>query len=180
MGIRGRLIFPFIAEISQLDLSGTAADPDGAGALTSGYDDLLQAPVRVPDGTITGSTAEKYVTPTTKLKVQVEDQAWEALRMMRTGDSPNTEVVLVFHFRDLEAAGLVDATTGDALVPRKGDRLISIRRKADDSLVQAVSYPPGLYCIEAQPRSYGLTGLRRNLLVCTFRDRMTSAPAAGG
>lgn len=36
--MRGRLINPFLAEITQLDTVATAADPDGAGALVSGYD----------------------------------------------------------------------------------------------------------------------------------------------
>ena len=36
--MRGRLINPFLAELAQLDMAATAADPDGAGPLTSGYD----------------------------------------------------------------------------------------------------------------------------------------------
>jgi len=178
MGYRGRLIFPFVAELARLDLEGTAADPDGAGPMTTGFDDVLQAPLRVPDGTVDGATAETYLSPI-KLRCQVEDESWEQLRMMRTGDAPASDVILVFHFKDLELLGYVDATTGDALAPRVGDKLVSIRRSPDDTLVQAVHDPPGLYCVEAQPRSYGLSGLRRNLLACTFRDRPRSSPTAG-
>jgi hypothetical protein len=108
------------------------------------------------------------------LTVQVEDQVWEQLREMRTGTVNSIEMTLVIHFRELEDLGLVDATTGDALAPRKGDRLKSIHHKSDSSLVQAVPTPPGLYVVEAQPRSHGLSGLRRNLLVVTLRDRTRS------
>ena len=46
--MRGRLIFPFLAELHRLDTTGTATtDPDGAGPLTSGYDPDFKEPVGV-------------------------------------------------------------------------------------------------------------------------------------
>jgi hypothetical protein len=36
--VRGRLVNAFLAEITRLDTVATAADPDGAGPLASGYD----------------------------------------------------------------------------------------------------------------------------------------------
>ena len=37
--MRGRLIFPFVAELHRLDTAAMATvDPDGAGGLTGGYD----------------------------------------------------------------------------------------------------------------------------------------------
>ena len=118
--MRGRLINPFAAELAQLDTAATAADPDGPGPLTSGYDADFQ------------------------------------------------ETVL-FHFGDLEQLGLVDPTTGDALL-RPGDRLVAIRDLRTGDLVQAIRTPPGLYLTEAQPQSFGLGG-RRNLLLATFSER---------
>jgi hypothetical protein len=76
--------------------------------------------------------------------------------------------VLVFHFRDLERMGLVDAATGEALL-RINDRLVAIHRM-DGVLVQSVRTPPGLYATEVQPQSFGL-GLSRNLLLVTFDER---------
>lgn len=169
-GYRGRLIWPFVARVARLDPAGT----DAAIAPDLGYDDVFREPRQVADGTQVGVDARAEL-EAIDLPCQVEDQAWEQLRMMRTGIAAQLEVVLVFHFRDLELRGLVDATTGTALVPRVGDRLASIHRSADLSLVQEVPTPPGLYCVEALPRSHGLSGLERNLLVCTFRERQRSS-----
>lgn len=175
MGYRGRLIWPFTARIARHDPASTATDPDGAGDLESGFDDVFREPVQVPEtGSQIGRDARAEFEPL-DLPCQVEDQVWEQLRMMRTGNASRAEVVLVFHFANLELLGLVDAETGTALAPRVGDRLVSIHRSLDLSVVQAVPTPPGLYCEEAQPRSYGLSGLDRNLLVCTFRERERSS-----
>jgi hypothetical protein len=74
----------------------------------------------------------------------------------------------VFHFADLERLGLVDPTTGEALL-RIGDRLTAIRDYRTGDLIQAVRTPPGLYLTEPQPE-FGLGGCR-NLLLATFSER---------
>ena len=78
---------------------------------------------------------------------------------------------LVFHFRDLEQLGLVDAASGDALI-RPSDRLGALYAR-DGQLVQAVRTPPGLYVTEARPIGFGLHRRRpsRNLLLVSFQDR---------
>lgn len=170
-GYRGRLIWPFVARIARLDPAGT----DAAVAPDAGFDDVFREPRQVPTaGVQQGLDARAELDPL-DLRCQVEDQAWEQLRMMRTGNGAQSEVVLVFHFADLELAGLVDGAIGTALAPRVGDRLVSIHRAIDLTVVQAVPTPPGLYCVEAQPRSHGLSGGERNLLVCTFRERQLSS-----
>ena len=77
---------------------------------------------------------------------------------------------------DLERLGLVDSTTGDALV-RPNDRLAGLY-DLGGLLVQAVRTPPGLYVVQAQPRGFGLGRgrPRRNLLLVTFEARQL-APA---
>lgn len=167
---RGALIFPFLARIHPLDLAGTAASP-GPG-IPSGFDPHFRVPVRVPNGTQQGQSARRELPPV-ELTCQVEDEAWESLQMMRSGNSPNTRVLLVFHFEELEYLGHVDAATGDALMPRVGDRLGAILRHPDGLLVQEMAEKPGIYCTQAQPRSHGPGG-HRNLLVCTFEARDTS------
>ena len=167
---RGRLIFPFLACIGQLDTVATEADPDGAGPLTSGYDPDFREPVRVPlVGSQVGSAARRELDPI-YVPIQIEDEAWEALSAMRTGDSPRTLLRVVMHFADLERLGYVDSTTGDAKVPRKADRLISIHNYSTRALVQMMP-GGGLFCTEAQPRSHGLGSLRRNLLLVVFENR---------
>lgn len=164
--MRGRLIHPFLAEIARLDTAATAAEPDGAGPLASGYD-LDFKETRVFEASGARRDARKEMPPI-RVPCQVEVGAFEALRQLASGNSPDSRVTLVFHFRDLERMGLVDAATGAALV-RVNDRLVAIH-DLDGRLVQAVRTPPGLYAVEVQPQSFGL-GRRRNLLLVTFEER---------
>ena len=169
-GYRGRLIWPFVARIRPLDAAAT----DASVPTNDGYDDVFREPRQIESAGRQEGVDARVEGTAVDIPCQVEDQAWDQLRMARTGNDPQGEVVLVFHFQALELAGHVDATTGTAKVPRVGDRLASIHRSADLSLVQAVTTP--LFCVEAQPRSHGLSGLERNLLVCTFRERARSSP----
>jgi hypothetical protein len=161
--MRGRLINPFLAEIAQLDTAATATDPDGPGPLTTGYDPDFKETVVLP-----ASGDARREKPPLRVLCQVEVGTFEALQQLATGNSPNSKVTLVFHFRDLERMGLVDPATGDALV-RVNDRLAAIR-DLGGNLVQAIRTPPGLYATEVQPQSFGL-GLCRNLLLVTFEER---------
>jgi hypothetical protein len=175
--MRGRLIFPFLAELHRLDSQAMATeDPDGAGPLASGYDPDFKEPVLVDaddDGVAEPYRRER---PPVRVPCQVEPEALEALRMTAIGNTPRSNIDLVFHFRDLERLDLVDATTGDALI-RPSDRLGALYDVAGN-LVQAVRTPPGLYVTEARPSGFGLHRQRprRNLLIVTFQDR----PAARG
>ena len=178
--MRGRLIFPFLAELHRLDTRGTAeADPDGAGPLVAGYDPDFKESVLVDgddDGVGERVRAEH---PAVRLPCQVELEAFDALRMFAAGNSPKSRFELVFHFADLEREGLVDAATGDALV-RPGDRLGGLYDRAGE-LVQAIRTPPGLYATEARPIGFGLNMARprRNLLLVAFEDRQQAVGRAG-
>jgi hypothetical protein len=172
--MRGRLINPFLAEIAQLDTAATAADPDGAGPGVSGYDPDFKETVILgtPGGERLDARKEK---PPIRVPCQVEVGAFEALQQLAAGNSPNSRIVLVFHFRDLERMGLVDTATGEPLL-RINDRLVAIHRM-DGVLVQAVRTPPRLYATEVQPQSFGL-GLSRNLLLVTFDEREVAVRGA--
>jgi hypothetical protein len=165
--MRGRLINPFLAELARLDTVATAADPDGAGPLTSGYDPDFKETVIVPATGERGADVRKEMEPI-RIPCQVEVGVFAALQQLASGNSPDSKVTLVFHFRDLERMGLVDASTSDALL-RVNDRLAAIYDLAG-RLVQAIRTPPGLYATEVQPQSFGL-GLCRNLLLVTFEER---------
>lgn len=162
---RGRLIFPFLCELSRLDSSATSQDPDGAGDLTSGYDSLWREPAIVPQGDTGKSARQEFAS--IRVPAQIEDDTWMRLRQMLNGVVPETRTTLVMHFSDLEDAGLVDAA-GMALV-RVGDRLEAIY-DMDENLVQRVPTPPGLYVTEATPAGFGL-GTHRNLLLVTVKPR---------
>ncbi|TBR17485.1 MAG: hypothetical protein EPO57_09130 [Chitinophagaceae bacterium] len=164
--MRGRLINPFVAELAQLDTVATATDPDMGGPLTSGYDDVFKEVVKLTSG----ASARKEK-PVIFVPCQVEVGTFEALAQLAQGNAPQSRVVLVFHFQDLELMGLVEGGTGDALI-RVNDRLVSIRRYRDNALVQAVkSSSGGLFATESQPQSFGLCGGERNLLIVSFDER---------
>jgi hypothetical protein len=169
--VQVHLINAFAAELAQLDTAATAADPDGLGPLTSGYDADFQEPVLVPIAAGGGQDARREK-PAIRVPCQVEVQAFAELTELATGNSPHSRLVLVFHFVDLEQLGLVHPTTGDALL-QVGDRLVAIRDLRTGELVQAIRTPPGLYLTEAQPE-FGL-GRRRNLLLATFTERALGA-----
>ena len=143
--MRGRLLFPFVAEIAQLDRAASRFDPD------------FKEPL--PDGRV-----ERTIT----LPCQVEVGEFETLEEAFSGDVPKTVLTLVFHFRDLERQGLIDAGTGEAKL-RVGDRLAALRDRAGN-IVQAIQTPPGLFAIEVRPLTFGF-GLSRNLLLAAFHDR---------
>lgn len=174
MGYRGRLINRFTARLGVLDAEATGADPDTEGPATSGYDDVFRVPVLVSTEAAPTTGEVRRLELEQDLPCQVEDDTWEALQMMRSGDSPRTQVTIVFHFRDLEEREVVDER-GEATCPKKGDRLVGIYQADGETLVQAM--PEGdeaLYCTQVAPRSFGLSGGKRNLLVCTFERRDTS------
>ena len=143
--MRGRLLFPFVAEIAQLDRAASRFDPD------------FKEPL--PDGRV-----EQPVT----LPCQVEVAEFETLEESFSGDLPKTALTLVFHFRDLERLGLVEAETGEPRL-RVGDRLAALRDRAG-KIVQAIRMPPGLFIVELRPVTFGF-GLSRNLLLAVFHDR---------
>ena len=83
---------------------------------------------------------------------------------------PRFRIALVFHFRDLERADLIEPLTG---VPRlaAGDRLAALYDRTD-ALVEMFPNPPGYFATAATPLSYGLGSRpRANLLLVTFADR---------
>ena len=170
--MRGRLIFAFLAEVARLDTLAIAqVDPDGPGPSTSGYDPDFKESVLVDaDDDGIGERVRKEHPPV-RLRCQVEPEAFEELHMFASGNAPHSRIVLVFHFRDLEQQGLVDAATGDALI-RPGDRLAAIY-DLNQVLVQAIRNPPGLFVTEARPIGFGLNLAKpsRNLLLVSFSNR---------
>jgi hypothetical protein len=168
--MRGRLIFPFLAELFRLDaLSMATIEP--------GYDADFKEPALLDadgDGLAAPFRREH---PPVRVPCQVEPEAFQALRMATAGNTPRSSFDLVFHFGDLERLGLVDPTTGDALI-RPSDRLGGLY-DVEGRLVQAVRTPPGLYVTESRPIGFGLNRRRphRNLLLVSFQDRAAARGA---
>lgn len=162
--MRGRLIFPFLAELHRLDPLAMSTQPPG-------YDDDFKEPALFDsDGDGVGDSFRREHPPV-RVPCQVETESLNALRMTPSGNTPQSSLDLVFHFRDLERLGLVDVPSGEALI-RPSDRLGALF-DGDGELVWAVRTPPGLYVTEARHAGFGLFRRRprRNLLVVTFNDR---------
>ena len=173
MGYRGRLIFPFTADLRQLDTVATEDDPDGAGPLTSGYDSDFREPITIPEtGKQIGDSA-RVEKDALLLPCQVEPVTIESLQELFAGNVPDSSMILVFHFEDLESGGLVD-NNGNPKV-QISDRLDALYDSAGTK-VQSFPSPPGLYVTEARPIGIGI-GLKRNLLAVAFNDREQAALA---
>lgn len=158
---RGRLICPLVVELARLDTDATRA--------AGGYDTTFK--------TMKPGVARREL-PVVRLRAQVEMGKWEGQNQTQAGNVPDSRLTLAFHFRDLEAAGLVDLATGDAKI-RVGDRLVAIYDRTGtvkDATVKTAN--GGLYATEVQHAGLGLGG-RRNLLVVVFDERpqgLTSNP----
>ena len=165
--MRGRLVDPFLCEISRIDTAATAAlDPDGAGPLTSGYDADFKEPTRTSNATAQGSGTVATVYKTAvRIRAQVEVGTFEKMQAFFTGNSPDIKMVLISHFKELERAAMVDAN-GRAML-RVGDRLDGIYT-LKGQLVQIMTTP--LFCVQPEGTSYGI-GLHRNLLALYFEAR---------
>ncbi len=154
---RGRLIFPFVAEIQRV--AAGPADPD-----------FKEAALEDPNGDGLDDGVRTELSPI-RVPCQVEPESFEAINMLASGNSPRTRLELVFHFRDLERLGLVDQATGNPLI-QPGDRLQALYGTSG-VLVQTFRNPPGVFVREARPIGFGL-GLgraTRNLLLVSFDAR---------
>lgn len=168
---RGRLIFPFLAQLHRRDAHALATSP--------GLDDDFKEPAIVDrdgDGLPDRTRPER---PPDLVPCQVEPRSDEALRMFAAGNSPRVRVELVFHFADLERLALVDPSTGEQLIGA-GDRLGGLFTM-DGALVVSVPATPGLFVVEVSPLGFGLPhrAPRRNLLRVVFEDRSSGAPRGG-
>ena len=172
---RGRLIFPFKAVIARLDTVETRIDPDGAGSLSSGYDDDFREPTL---HTESGARVDDRKETLVEVPCQYEDRTFENLQMMPAGDSPTTNILLTMHFCDLERLGLVDPVTGVARI-HKNDRLVEIMETCSGDRVQEYRNPPGVFVTQAVPAGLGI-GLKRNLLLVTFQSREQSVRGVTG
>ena len=158
---RGRLIFPSVVRIKQLDTeaTGNAGDYDetaGEAILTSTADGL-------------GESALQYKTEI-ELRAQLEERDFfEQLDQFMQGNAPNTRLHLTFHVDDLERAGLWDeqGSWGTRCRLRVGDRVVSFADVKGRELF-AVPENPGLFVTEVRPTGFLET---QNLVVCVLSDR---------
>lgn len=175
---RGRLIFPFIADLGLLDTVQMAADPDGPGGYSSGYDDHFREPVKITPST--GSTPGKLLRRERRIQLsaQVEDDLGDVMEMLASGNTPTNSLGLVFHFSELERRGAVEALSGRSIIKAPGARLISLGNPRTGQVIERYDNEPGYWATMSKSMGYGL-GPERNLLLVVFEERDTSIPASG-
>lgn len=141
-----------IAVIYPLDVAATRAhDPAGPG--TSGYSEVFREPIAYNDGSgdRTDSRQEGTVI---RIPCQVENMTEEKLKEMAVGDSPVSNIMLVFHRIDLARLSLLDANGNVAI--KKGDRIDSLERHGAPIGTTVKNFSsPGLYIHEMRSRSFG-------------------------
>ena len=171
---RGRLVFPFLIDIAQLDTAATAADPDGVGPATSGYDDDFREPIVVPPSDDSSEPGDVHRVETiVQLLAQVESDQQGEIVMMLAGKSSNSSRTLIFHFADLERIGMVEVGTGQPKLRAPGDRLAAIRNHRTGELIEEIPRVPGWFATEIRSIGFGL-GPSRNLLLVRFEERSAS------
>ncbi len=163
-----RLINSFTCCIARLDTVATAQTTGGK----PGYDPTFNEPeVKIIDGKRVGAREEKNLV---RIQAQIEDGTWELMRAYDNGNDPQIRVTLIADFQDLKDRELVDCVDGRLLF-NVNDRLDRIEDRAGE-IVQRVRNPPGLYCVEVRPMSYGIGG-RLNLCLMAFQERGRGARA---
>lgn len=168
--MRGRLINPFLVRVFLLDTTATAQDPDGvAGPLSSGMDPILREPRKLPQSGRTEGISARIEKPLPLLFAQVEIVSLEKRRQLVQGNAPVADLVLVFHFRELEEKQLVDTVTGEALI-KVSARLDAVLDRRTQAVVRSFPNPPGAFAVRVEDEFGGL-GKRRNLLKVYFADR---------
>jgi hypothetical protein len=166
--LRGRLIFPFLVEFRQLDTSGTAADPDGAGPLSSGYDPDFKESALLPSSSGLGNAVRAELAAVRVPGQFKSTDEFLKLQAFLNGNGAPSSVGILLHFADLERLALVETATGLAKL-RVGDRIAGIYDLTTGALVQQILTPPGLYVTQARP-VFGLDS-SRNLLEVRAESR---------
>lgn len=155
---RGRLINKFTAVIRRLDTAATAAVAGG------GYDPEFGAVEVVDDGSQMGQSSRREMAEL-RLPVQLDrDEKWNWNTPTRGGRQVVADIVLIFHWPDLENGGLV-GTDGEVLL-KVGDRIDKIETRMG-AVEASFDNPPGMFITNMDRAGYGLAPFgtpRTNLL----------------
>jgi len=156
---RGRLINKFVAVIYRLDTVASAAVVGG------GYDDEFDELIPTDDGTQTGASSRREMAAL-RLPVQLDRKTWGGYDARRGGKEIEADIILTFHWPDLENGGLIDA--GGEPVLKAGDRIDKIETVA--GVVESTfDNPPGMFIRDLERAGHGQAPFgtpRTNLLYC--------------
>lgn len=160
------LVRPLIAEIAQLDTVATAA-VDPPGVATSGYDDDFKEPVLAAPAIQGLGVDQRQEKAVVRIPVQVEFGPFEQLRQAFSGNLPDSRIVLVLDYDDLDRLGLIEPSSNESLL-RPNDRVVQILN-GQGTVIESFPNPPGMFITELRP-GYGLDA-DRNIVLAFADDR---------
>lgn len=164
------ILQPSLAVVHRLSVEATRnADPEGPE--TTGYDETLREPISYEQGHEVLDTRREMAP--IRVPCQIETLSFEALRQLRLGDAPISNMVFVFHRRDLERLGLLDSNRD--VVLKKGDRISAIERHGAPGVRSKSLKEPGLFVFEMRPRSWGFGPDGYDLELAIMSDRREAA-----
>lgn len=149
MPYRGRLIWRTVVEVRPIETLTTEA--------TGGYDHRFREPKTDAAGEEQTKFGQTYKLP---CQFQTERTPNTLMDQEPAGNDPDTTVYTLFHYQDIEDAGMLDDKGRPTI--RLNDRLVALWT-ADGELIRNYE-EDALYATEVKDRSHGLSGLRRNLL----------------
>lgn len=164
------LLNPVEAIWHELDIAASrAVDPDGAP--TTGFDPDYHEPYRWDKSDNTLGDSRVYRTEVL-VPCQVEIKSFEEVNQEYHGDTPITNIVLVFHRQDLRDLGLLNVDGRPKI--KTGDKITGF--KQDGVAVGPVLKDGPLYIVELRPASWGFGIDGHDLEVAYTMTR----PAAAG
>jgi len=160
------LLFPMAAVVHQLDTAATRT-LDVPGPPSDGYNDLLDEPYPYNSGA--GFTDTRQEKAAVRVPCQLEIMTFEELNQVDTGDAAMSEIILIFHRRDLETLGLIDSTTRLQKL-KAGDRISALEKKGfPGTFVHPI--PHDLYIFKIEPGSPGMGPDGYDLAICYLSTR---------
>lgn len=145
--MRGTLIQKFLVDLRRLDPAATDAVPGG------GYNDLLNEPIMVDDGTQLGASSRREL-PQLLLQCQLNRDPRMGIDIMtRGGHQEDTKLEIVLFMEDLENEGHLTADGKANIHP--GDRVASILDINGNMVIQ-YEEPQAMYIKNSGPAGYGL------------------------
>lgn len=151
--MRGRILAPFTAELAHFDSQATTVNP------------VLHEPTVTYDP-ITGARTTGRAEKLAQVRCQVETGTFQAQGMAPMGDIPRSSLTLVFHYQDLEEAGLIGPENRPLV--NVNDRLVRIL--TEHGVEQQSFARSPVFVTEVTPSGFGFGGAV-NLLVVRFGDR---------
>lgn len=169
---RGRLINRFVAVVRRLDTAATAAVVGG------GFDPEFAEAKIVSNGTQLGVSSRQEMAEL-RLPVQLDRDSWGKVVPGRGGKQIKSDIILVFHWPDLENGSLI-GSDGEPLL-KAGDRIDKIETVMGD--VEATfANPPGMFITDLERAGHGLSpfGTSRTNLLLVYCSYAKVASDAGG